>query len=108
MSRNGVARTLPAFRMRIRPTCSTMKSRPEPSPASVMKTGLLSPLATFVNLNEPLLALGPLGVARPGDGVGVGAAGEGEVASVELGVVCEVGLDVEHPTVVRTSRAKTA
>src|SRR6476646_4933318 len=87
MSRNGAGSRAPFCRIRIRPICSTMKSLPEPSPAPVTYTGLWSPEATLVNLNELLSGIGPLGVANAGveDGVdvalatvGVGLTGPGD------------------------------
>src|SRR5437773_1401640 len=95
ISRNGLDKSTPSFMTRIRPTCSTMKSRPEPSPAPVTYTGLCSPLATFVSLNDRLSALGPLGVASTGEGEVCAIVGVGE--EEPEGEDCEVGLEPTQP-----------
>ena len=48
-----------------------MKSRPDPSPAPVTKTGLFRPDATRVSLNDPAFTVAADGDARGGDGLGV-------------------------------------
>lgn len=84
MSRNGAARSWPCFRMRIRPACSTMKSRPEESGAYVAYTGLWRPAATLVNLKE--LRGGVVVVGVTGEGVGMGdVEGDGVGAGVAEG-----------------------
>jgi hypothetical protein len=70
ISRKGVASKLPFFRMRIYPACSIINIRPDPSPALVIKTGFVKPLA--ISWNEIL----------PGSS---GARDAGELPKVDLG-----------------------
>jgi len=92
MSRNGVGRTTPPFITRMRPACSTMKRRPEPSPAFVTSMGLSRPAATRVSLNDPLLTVPDVGDGSggmelaDGDGVGLTIAGGEGVGTCD--VVC--------------------
>src|SRR6266850_8407426 len=85
MSRKGVAKSWPFFSTRMRPICSTMKKRPDPSCASVAYTGLWRPSTNLASLNESLSGLVVVGVK--GEGVGMG---DGERAG--LGVLDLVGV----------------
>src|SRR6185437_4676783 len=85
MSRKGVDRSRPSFMTRMRPGCSTMNKRPEPSPAFVTYTGLLSPDAIRVSLKDPFAT-----VAAVGDGSGGDALGD--CAALALGLVAIDGV----------------
>src|SRR5690348_10004130 len=74
MSRNGLARSLPSFITRMRPACSTMNRRCEPSPALVTNTGLCNPNAMRVSLNEPFATVAAVGEGSGGEALGDGAA----------------------------------
>jgi hypothetical protein len=89
MSRKGVGSNAPFFTIRIRPICSTMNSRPEPSAAPVTYTGFWRPAVILVNLKELLSGLGPLGVASDGVEGGVGAGVEAVGVGL-AGEACEV------------------
>src|ERR1043165_8133911 len=70
MSRNGAGSTFPFFMTRMRPGCSTMNRRPDPSPAPVTKTGLFRPDAIRVSLKVPALTVAAVGDGSGGEGLG--------------------------------------
>src|SRR5258705_13461787 len=90
--------------MRIRPICSTMKSRPDPSGAYVTYTGLVRPDAMVVSLNVFRLTDVVVGVNGDGDGLG-----DADAVGPADGLAAGVGLPTaEEPGPEHAASSKTA